>query len=38
MYIKRDIMRIKSAVLDLHDAIDDSKIVVLFEYEKPPFS
>ena len=23
MYIKRDIMRITSVVLDLHDAIDD---------------
>ena len=38
MYIKRDIVRIKRVVLDLHDAIVDSKKVVLFEYEKLPLS
>ena len=33
MYIKRDKVRIKRLVLDLRDAIVDSKKVVLFEYE-----
>ena len=31
MYIKRDNVRIKRVVLDLHDAIVDSKKVVLFQ-------
>ena len=33
MYIKRDNVRIKRIVLDLHDVIVDSKTVVRFEYE-----
>ena len=33
MYIKRDNVKIKRIVLDLHDIIVDSKKVVLFEYE-----
>ena len=33
MYIKRDNVRIKTIVLDLHDAIVDSEKVVLFENE-----
>ena len=33
MYIKRDNVRIKRIVLDLHDVIVDSKKVVFFEYE-----
>ena len=33
MYIKRDNVRIKKIVLDLHDVIPDSRKVVLFEYE-----
>ena len=33
MYIKRDNVRIKRIVLDLHDVIVDSKKVVLFKYE-----
>lgn len=37
MYIKRDIVRIKRVVLDLHDAIADSKKVVFFEYDKASF-
>ena len=35
MYIKRDKVRIKRIVLDLHDVIADSRKVVLFEYEVP---
>ena len=35
---KRDNVRIKRIVLDLHDVIADSKKVVLFEYEKPLLS
>ena len=31
--IKRDNVRIKRIVLDLHDVIVESKKVVLFEYE-----
>ena len=38
MYKKRDKVRIKRIVLDLHDAIADSKKVVLFEYEMPLLS
>ena len=38
MYIKRDKVRIKRLVLDLRDAIVDSKKVVLFEYEMPLLS
>ena len=38
MYIKRDIVRIKRVVSDLHDAFVDSKKVVLFKYETPPLS
>ena len=33
MYIKRDNVRIKRTLLDLHDAIVDSKKVFLFQYE-----
>ena len=33
MYIKRDKMRIKRRVLDLHDVLADSRKVVVFEYE-----
>ena len=33
MYIKRDKVRIKRIVLDLHDLIADSRKVVLFKYE-----
>jgi len=32
-YIKRDNVRIKRIISDLHHAIADSKKVVLFEYE-----
>ena len=35
MYKKRDKVRIKRIVLDLHDVIADSKKVVVFEYEIP---
>ena len=35
MYIKRDKVRIKRIVLDLHDVIVDSKKVVVFDYEMP---
>ena len=38
MYLKRDNVRIKRIVLDLHDVIVDSKKVVLFEYELPLLS
>ena len=38
MYIKRDNVRIKRIILDLHDVIVDSKKVVLFEYEMPLLS
>ena len=38
MYIKRDNVRIKRIVLDLHDVIADSKEVVVFEYEMPLLS
>ena len=38
MYIKRDQVRITRKVLDLHDAIADSKKVVVFEYEMPLLS
>ena len=38
MYIKRDQVRIKRIVLYLHDAIADSRKVVLFEYEMPLLS
>ena len=37
MYKKRDNARIKRIVLDLHDVIADSKVVV-FEYEMPLLS
>ena len=33
MYIKRDKVRIKKKVLDLHHLIADSRKVVLFVYE-----
>ena len=33
MYQKKNNVRIKRIVLDLHDVIVDSKKVVLFEYE-----
>ena len=38
MYKKRDKVRIKRIVLDLHDVITDSKKVVVFEYEMPLLS
>ena len=38
MYKKRDKVRIKRIVLDLHDVIADSKKVVVFEYEMPILS
>ena len=38
MYIKRDNMRIKMIVLNLHDVIVDLKKVVLSEYVKPLLS
>ena len=38
MCIKRDNVRIKRIVLDLHDVIADSKKVVVFEYEMPLLS
>ena len=38
MYIKRDNVKIKRTILDLHDVIADSKTVVLFEYEMPLLS
>ena len=38
MYIKRDNMRIKMIVLNLHDVIVDLKRVVLSEYVKPLLS
>jgi len=34
MYTKRDSVRIKRILLDLHDVIVDSKKVVNFGYEK----
>ena len=37
MHIKRDKVRIKRIVLDLHDVIADSR-KVLFEYEVPLLS
>ena len=36
VYIKRDKVRIKKIVLDVHDVIADSRKVVLFEYEIMP--
>ena len=38
IYIKRDKVRIKRIVVDLHDVIVDSKKVVVFEYEMPLLS
>ena len=38
MYIKRDKVRIKRIVLDLHDVFADSKKAVASEYEMPPLS
>ena len=38
MRIKRDKVRIKRIVSDLHDVIADSWKVVLFEYEMPILS
>ena len=38
MYIKRDNVRIKRIILDLHDVVVDSKKVVLFEHEMPLLS
>ena len=38
MYIKRDKVRIKRIVLDLHDVIADSRKVVVFECEMPLLS
>ena len=38
MYKKRDKVRIKRIVLDLHDVIVDSKKVVVFEHEMPLLS
>ena len=38
LYIKRDKVRIKRIVLDLHDVIADSRKVVLFEYKMPLLS
>ena len=39
MYIKRDKVRIKRIVLDLHDVpLADSKKAVVFEYEMPLLS
>ena len=38
MYKKRDKVRIKRIVLDLHDVIADSKKVVVLEYEMPLLS
>ena len=38
MYKKRDKVRIKRIVLDLHDVIADSKKAVASEYEMPPLS
>ena len=38
MYIKRDKIRIKRVVLDLHDVIVDSRRVVVFECEMPLLS
>ena len=38
MYIKRDKVRIKRIVLDLHDVIVDSRKVALFEYQMPLLS
>ena len=38
VYIKRDKVRIKKIVLDLHDIIVDSRKFVLFEYEMPLLS
>ena len=35
MYIKRDKVRIKRIVLDLHDVLADSRKVVVFEDEVP---
>ena len=36
--VKHESVRIKRIVLDLHDVIFDSKMVVLFEYEEPLLS
>ena len=33
MYIKREKVRIKRIVLDLHDVLDDARKVFVFEYE-----
>ena len=38
LYIKRDKVRIKRIVLELHDVIADSRKVVLFEYKMPLLS
>ena len=38
MYIKRDNVRVKRIVLDLHDVILGSKKAGLFEYEMPLLS
>ena len=38
MYIKRDKVRIKKLVLDLHDVIAYSKKFAVFEYEIPLLS
>ena len=38
MYVKRNNVRIKRKVFDLHDVTVDSKKVVLFEYAKPLLS
>ena len=38
VYIKRDKVRIKKIVLDLHHVIADSRKVVLFVYEMPLLS
>ena len=38
LYIKRDKVRIKRIVLDLHDVIADSRKIVLFEYKMPLLS
>ena len=38
MYKKRDKVRIKRIVLDLHDVIADSGKAVVYEYEMPRLS
>ena len=38
MYIKRDKVRIKMIVLNLHDVLADSRKVAVFEYEMPLLS